>query len=396
VAPRNNFARTASLVLATQASLLDDLVVVTAGLRRDESKLSQTEYTEDARGVFSSGPWGGRSLPALEGVGRPYLVGAVFHAHKHVSLFYNQSTNYVAVNQSTRTLANELLPPRRGEGFDTGVKFNLFRERVSGSLTYFETQQRNINDTTIRGNKTNWINAIWDAVDPRRRVDPSWGDVRASKTDGWEFQAVANPTKNFRLMANASRNLSVLEEQGEFTFKYLAANYSGWLARGTTAVVSPDGRTVADLVARIQAQASDDAQLIGIRQTRVFEWQTNVVGRYQFDRDTWLRGFAVGSAYRWRNAPVIGYARRGAMLDLTRPFYSSATDNLDAWLEYNRALTVRDRKVRWTAQLRVQNVFDDRTMLPWTAEDDGTGRKIIFSRRTPGARQFVLSSTFGW
>jgi hypothetical protein len=158
--------------------------------------------------------------------------------------------------------------------------------------------------------------------------------------------------------------------------------------------VSNDGRTVGDIVARIQQQESDDRQLIGIRQTRVFEWQANLVGRYQFERDTWLKGFAVGSAYRWRNAPVIGYARRGAMLDLTRPFYSVPSTNMDAWIEYNRTLAARGRKVRWVAQLRVQNVWDDRTMLPWTAEDDGTGNRVIFSRRTPGARQFVLSSTF--
>jgi outer membrane receptor protein involved in Fe transport len=394
VAPRNNFARTESLVFAGQANLLDNLVVVTGGLRRDESVLSQTDYDEDARGVFSQGPWGGTPLPALKGVGRPYLFGVVWNAHPNASLFFNRSTNYQAVNQSTRTLAEELLPPRRGQGIDTGLKFSLLRDRISGSVTYFETRQQNINDTTIRGSKTNWINAIWDAIDSSRRVDPSWGDVRAQKTRGWEYQVVANPTPSFRLMANASRNISVLEEQGQFTFKYLAANYPGWLARASTPVVSNDGRTVGDIVTLIQRQESDDRQLIGIRQTRVFEWQANIVGRYQFDHGTRLKGFAVGSAYRWRNAPVIGYARRGAMLDLTRPFYSVASDNVDAWVEYSRTFTVMDRKVRWVAQVRVQNVWDDRTMLPWTAEDDGTGRRVIFSRRTPGARQFVLSSTF--
>ena len=95
------------------------------------------------------------------------MTGVVVNAHRHLSLFYNRSTNYQAVNQSTRTLANELLPPRRGQGYDTGIKFSLWRELISGSVTYFETQQQNINDTTIRGNKTNWLNAIWDAIDPR-------------------------------------------------------------------------------------------------------------------------------------------------------------------------------------------------------------------------------------
>lgn len=394
VAPRNNFARTQSFVVAGQANLLDNLVSLTGGLRRDESTLSQTEYDRDARGVYSTGWQGGTQLPALKGIGRPYLIGAVLHAHRNVSFFYNRSTNYQAVNQSTRTLANELLPPRRGQGYDTGIKFSLWQERITGSFDYFVTRQQNINDTTIRGNKTNWINAIWDALDARQRVDPSWGDVRAQKTRGFEFQLIGNPSSNLRLMANASRNLSELEDQGHFTFKYLDANIPGWLARASTPVVSNDGRTVGDLVARIQAQASDDRQLIGIRQTRVFEWQTNFVGRYQFDRSSPLKGFAVGTAYRWRDAPVIGYARKGAMLDLTRPFYSVPSSNVDAWVEYNRTFSFANRKVRWVAQFRVQNVWDDRTMLPWTAEDDGAGNKVIFSRRTPGARQFVLSSTF--
>ena len=54
------------------------------------------------------------------------------------------------------------------------------------------------------------------------------------------------------------------------------------------------------------------------------------------------------------------------------------------------------RKIRWSAQLRVQNVFDDRTLLPWIAEDDGTGRPIITQRLRPGQQQWVLSSTFGF
>ncbi len=394
VAPRNNFARTESLVFAGQAKLLDHLLAVTGGLRRDESVLSQTEYEKDARGLYSMGRWGGSQIPGLRGVGRPYLLGVVLNAHRTVSLFYNRSTNYQAINQSTRTLANEVLPPRRGQGFDTGVKFALLGDRLTGSIGYFETRQQNINDTTIRGSKTNWINAIWEAIDPSRRVEPSWGDVRAQQTKGWELQLVANPTANLRLMANASRNQSLLEEQGRFTFQYLAANYPGWLAQAATPVVSNDGRTVGDLVARLQQQESDDRQLIGIQQTRVFEWQANLVARYQFARETRLKGFAVGGAFRWRDAPVIGFARRGAMLDLTRPFYSIPSTNLDTWLEYHRTFALRERKVRWTAQLRVQNVWDDRTMLPWTAEDDGLGNKVIFSRRTPGERQFVLSSSF--
>ena len=52
------------------------------------------------------------------------------------------------------------------------------------------------------------------------------------------------------------------------------------------------------------------------------------------------------------------------------------------------------RKIRWSAQLRGQNILDARTLLPWIAEDDGAGRAIITQRLRPGERQFVLSSSF--
>ena len=218
--------------------------------------------------------------------------------------------------------------------------------------------------------------------------------MKGQKTHGMEFQAVANLTQNFRLMLNASRNISVLTDQGDYTFRYLALNYPGWLARAATPVVSADGKTVGDLVARVQQEASDDQRIIGIRQVRVFEWQANAVGRYQFARDSALKGFAVGGAFRWRNAPVIGFARIGAVLDPTRPFYSTSSTNLDTFLEYSRPFTRFGRKVLWSAQLRVQNLFDDRTLLPWIADDDGTGRPIVEERLRASARQLVLSSKF--
>jgi outer membrane receptor protein involved in Fe transport len=395
--PRNDFTRVASLSIAGQANLLDNLLAITAGLRRDESQITQTNYVRDARGLYSSGARGGAPLPRVEGVGRPYLLGAVLHAHRNVSLYLNKAINYQAVSQGVRTFANEILPPVRGRGMDTGVKLSLWQDRLTGSFGYFETSQQNIKDTAVtRGRKTGWINQIWDTIDGSQRVDPAAGDVKDQRTQGLEFQVVANVTKNFRLMANASRNVSVLEDQGSYTFRYLAQQYPSWTAQAARAVVSPDGRTVGDLVALIRQEESDDRRIVGIRQVRLHEWQANIVGRYQFDRDSALRGFAAGGAFRWRNAPVIGFARIGTVLDPTRPFRSTPSTNLDSFVEYARPFTALGRKVRWSAQLRVQNLLDDRTLLPWIAEDDGTGRPIITQRLRPGARQFVLSSAFAF
>lgn len=395
--PRNDFTRVTSLSIAGQANLLDNLLAVTVGLRRDESQITQTNYVKDAHGLFAMGATGGTPLPRVDGVGRPYLFGFVLNAHRNVSLYFNKAINYQAVSQGARTFSNEILPPVRGRGMDTGIKLSLLQDRLTGSFGYFETSQQNIKDTAVtRGRKASWINQIWDAIDGSKRVDPAAGDVKDQRTQGLEFQVVANVTKNFRLMANASRNVSVLQDQGSYTFRYLAQQYSPWTAQATRAVVSTDGKTVGDLVTLIKQEESDDRRIIGIRQVRLHEWQANIVGRYQFERDSFLKGFGVGSAFRWRNAPVIGFARLGTLLDPTRPFRSTPSTNLDSFVDYTRSFTTMGRKIRWSAQLRVQNLLDDRTLLPWIAEDDGTGRSVITQRLRPSERQFIVSSTFAF
>lgn len=396
--PRNNFTRTVSYSLAGQALLLEDLIALTGGLRRDEILVTQVNYLKDARGVWGDARTG-TAAPALEAVGRPYLYGVVVNVHPNVGLFYNRAINFRAFNQSNRTIFGDLIPPQAGRGLDTGVKFNLFDQRLSGSFDYFETQQTNLLDSTLRGRKAAWINSIWEVVDPTQRPDTSWTDLKNQKTYGVEFQLVANPTKNFRIMANASRNISVLEDHGAAAFAYLAENYPIWQRAAATRLTSSlaDGATVGDLVQRIQSEESDDRRVIGIKQTKVYEWQANLIGRYQLPREGWLKGWAAGSTFRWRSAPVIGFYRiNNATLDPARPIKGDTSTNVDTWLEYGRALGFGGQKIRWNAQLRVQNLVGDRSLQRWQADVDNAGNIYFQQRRTPGERQYVVSSSFDW
>jgi iron complex outermembrane receptor protein len=402
--PRNNFTRTNSYAVAANAVLFDELLSLTGGLRRDELLITSVNYVKDARGLWPDAH-AGSGLPAQRGVGRPYLFGAVLNVHRSVGLFYNRATNYRSFNQANRTINQTLIPTQAGEGLDTGLKFNL-GNLLSGSVTYFETSQTNILDNTLRGKKAAWINSIWEVVDPSRRPDLSinWTDLKDQKTRGTEIELVANPTKNLRVYATASRNINLMVDHGAILFAYLAENYPVWQARASTPLLTSlsDGTTVGDLIPKIQAEASDDKLVIGQRQTRVFEWQTNLITRYQFDRDSVLKGLAVGAAFRWRTAPIIGYYRTPTtntplgILDPSRPIVGRPSTNGDVWLDYSRTVTVADRKVRWSAQLRVQNLWNDRTALPWSADVDNSGSVFLQQRRTPGERQFILSSGFGF
>lgn len=62
-------------------------------------------------------------------------------------------------------------------------------------------------------------------------------------------------------------------------------------------------------------------------------------------------------------------------------------------LDYSRTFIVAERKVRWAGQVRVQNLWNDRTALPWSADVDHAGSVFFMQRKTPGERQFILSST---
>ena len=400
--PRNNVTRTHSYALAAQALLFDDLLALTGGLRRDELLITSVNYVKDARGVWPDA-LGGSAAPFLRDVGRPYLFGAVINAHKNVGLFYNRATNYRGFNQSNRTINQELIPTQAGNGVDTGLKFNLGGV-LSGSVTYFETSQTNSLDGTLRGKKAAWITSIWEVLDPSKRPDliTSWTDLKDQKTRGTEFELVANPTKDLRMYFTASRNVNALVDHGAIVFAYLNQNYPGWQAKGSTPLLTSlsDGKTVGDLIPKIQAEASDDLLVIGQKQTRVYEWQTNLITRYQFNPATALKGFAVGTAFRWRAAPIIGYYRKPTVttplgvLDPSRPINGRASTNLDAWLDYGRTFMVANKKVRWSGQFRVQNVWNDRTAQPWSADVNDNGTVFYQQRKTVGERQFLLSSTF--
>ena len=260
----------------------------------------------------------------------------------------------------------------------------------------FSTTQRNVTDNTVAGNKRAAINAIWDAIDLRRVPNPQWGEFKATQTDGYEFQLVGNPTRNLRLMLTGSKNITIVAERGERLFAYIARNLPEWQAKAATPVNSTLGATVGQLATLITDEVANDKVTLGIRQTRSSEWQASGVARYRFDPASRLKGFAVGTAFTWRDEPVIGYKviPGKALFDITQPFFGAKTFNLDAWVEYSRVIL--QKRVRWEAQLRAQNVLDTRSVAPWTAVDDGTGGRFVEQRLMPNALGVSLTSKFSF
>ena len=391
--PRDNISDTRAMVFSSQADVLDNLLVGTFGVRRDRVLQEQGVYVRDANGVFP--PISGSSgTLATNDRGRTYSAGLVLNATKVVSLFANRANNFVPSNQSTVNIDGVPAAPIEGEGYDVGIKFTLLGGKLQGSVDKFSTRQKNVTDNTLSGQKRAAIDAIWGAIDLNRVPNPQWGEFKSTQTEGYEFQIVGNPTSNLRLMLTGSKNITVIDDRGARLFAYIDRNLPEWQAKAALPVNSTLGATVGALTTLVTSEAANDKLTIGIRQTRSSEWQFSGVARYRFDPASRLKGFAVGSAFTWRDEPVIGYKVRPgtALFDITQPFFGAKTFNVDAWLEYSRVIS--QKRIRWESQLRVQNVFNTRSVSPWTALDDGTGGRFVEQRLLPGALGVSLSSTF--
>lgn len=393
--PRDNISDTKAMVFSAQADLLENLLVGTFGVRRDRVLQEQGVFERDARGVFADLK-GATGTLTTNDRGRTYSYGAVLNATKYLSLFANRATNFVPSNQSVVNIDGIPASPIEGEGYDVGIKFSLLGGKLQGSVDKFSTTQKNVTDNTLSGQKRAAIDAIWGAVDLNRVPNPQWGEFKSTQTEGYEFQLVGNPTSNLRLMLTASKNITVIADRGARLFAYIARNLPEWQAKASTPVNSTLGATVGQLATLVANEAANDRITIGIRQTRSSEWQFSGVGRYRFDPTTRLKGVALGSAFTWRDEPVIGYKVRPgtALFDITQPFFGAKTFNVDAWVEYSRAIL--QKRVRWESQLRVQNVLDTRNPSPWTALDDGTGGRFVEQRLMPNALGVSLSSKFSF
>ena len=96
-------------------------------------------------------------------------------------------------------LLGHALKPLSGRGTDYSLRFHLFDGRIESSVTYFETTQENLTatvDTTVRDELNRLLSQPFvNQIDYRDRT-----------ATGWEYQVVANLTRNWTLMANYSNN----------------------------------------------------------------------------------------------------------------------------------------------------------------------------------------------
>lgn len=214
---------------------------------------------------------------------------------------------------------------------------------------------------------------------------------------GMEFELTANPTRNWRISANASKSESVqtniggpaLIEYVDLISHYMNNTPAGLLRQfsGGATATTFQGIWNSGFYARWVLKRLQEGGAV----PEIRKWRYSVTSNYTF-REGRLKNVGLGGSYRWEDKAAIGYpvliTPDGFRYDLASPFFGPAQDSLDLWLSYERKLT---KTITWKAQLNVRNAFAKKGLIPVTLQPDGTTWAQV---RTKPMQEWFVTNTF--
>ncbi|MFT3868719.1 MAG: TonB-dependent receptor plug domain-containing protein [Nibricoccus sp.] len=198
-----------------------------------------------------------------------------------------------------------------------------------------------------------------------------------TQSKGYEYEFVANPTKNWRIQMSASKTEATRRNVGGPEIDSLVTYFDGLMTgpagdmRQFSGGYSPTNEVRQNWNNwRSKYTAAKIQEGSGVPEIR--KWRYVITTNYSFDTG-FLKGVGVGTSYRWMDKVVIGYPTlvidaTKATYDLSKPYYGPSEDGLDAWISYERKLT---SKLRWKVQFNVRNILYKNGRIPITVEPDG-------------------------
>jgi hypothetical protein len=455
-----------STAFALQSHWLKDHVVTVVGWREDidEAFTSLTPprladgNLDESQIVFQPAVAQGKRSWTKSVVGRlPFKLPGDTEARA----FWNESGNFNPVGQR-RNIWNEELGSPTANTEEYGISFSAFRGRLDLRINRFNTS---IQDDSIAGvgNPYSYISAMIGRMLAARDaglnpvngnyIHPSfqtYSDVAlafyetiparlkanigpgqnfnprftgsgatlqwvpetiinlASTSDtesiGTEFEAIINPTKNWRISLSVAKNEAVkanvaVEELAfaEAWKRNLDTMYNGALLPGSRNPASNENLTFyAQYVSETLPSIRTAAALSGVASPEIRKWRANLVTRYNFTQG-FLRGVNVGGAVRWQDEIGIGYpfvtnATGQAVADITRPYWGPANTAVDVSAGYTRKVRVFGRPVTWNLGINVRNLNAKDELVPIAANADGSWGTF----RIPPERTWSVSNAFAF
>ena len=286
--------------------------------------------------------------------------------------------------------------------------FNTFMTEYEGVWTDFALDQMNF----VFNPKTATDEA---RVTTTQVTTGVLSDTSSLKAEGYEIEVTANPTRNLRLAFNASQGTvtrsNVAGGMGILVNNFRAAFESVPQGPRLSSQGNPLGAALrAQGAALYPANSLFGARMANARQAGAYylgqaldgsptpeqaEWNFRFVGNYSYNEGV-LKGFNIGTAYRWTDKSAIGYPNLldpdvpVIIPDVTKPYWNDSQDYTDIWFGYRRKI-LNDR-VNWRVQLNIRNIFADSDPVIVQTQPDGSPSRMAI----PVPRQYVLSNTFSF
>jgi len=343
-----------SRTLAFNSYWLDDRVVTMFGFRNDSGATYTAKPVADP--VTGLTPLA-RSAPVgydLSGKFKPTSKGVVVHALRWLSLTYNESENFADGADQRLDHFGRNLPTRGGATKDYGLRLNLLRDRLSLSLTKYESGSVNGVYSSGVGNIAE-INRIWTALGETAKRIPDFPTTRATFDNlarGYELSLTFNPTRNWRFYLAGAKNSTTLTNVAPAFRAYVEQNAPVWLQRPT--VVTSDVRTVAEENDLIQDAVARAVSQNGVQEFNMREYTGSFVGAYSFTEGR-LKGVKVTANFKYFGDAFVGVPVISGVAHPERSFIEKGYSQVGLGASYTRRLT---SKVEWFTSLQVRNAFD--------------------------------------
>jgi iron complex outermembrane receptor protein len=378
-----------SFMFASQSFWWRGRLVTTLGARRDDIKFKNAQ---EARVLDPNDP---RVKSKLLAAGEWYFdgtyvkhqytpttftAGAVFHATRRLSAFYNLSRNNGQPRFDRTVLPLGDVPePTAGRGRDLGFMFDVFGDdRLFLRTTWYQTEQLNDSPILPGGNAlgvdnlATMLNSLLSAgkitqADYDRQAI-TWTSASIDVlTKGLEVEVVANPTRNLTLRASYSH--SERKRQNFFTevFEFFDTRVPDWrrLLANNPAELTAFEAAVQSLYSELDFQVDRQNSPFGSRPHKL-----NGTARYRFSEGR-LRGLFVGGSVRYNGKSFMSWDRTTGHV-----YWGNETVLGDAFAGYRFRLP--RSKINATVQLNVKNISDSYRANVGRYNDNYTGVRRIY------------------
>lgn len=233
-----------------------------------------------------------------------------------------------------------------------------------------------------------------------------------SRSQGWEMELDANPTKQWRLTLNATETDAVVTQVGDAALAKFMADTAAYVAGPGGSQQWYWGENIApsvpDVAQAYYVQYNGSLPALGtyyaellqqqhVAVSQMAKWRFNLTTNYDFDRG-FLKGVNVGGGVRYTGPEILGYPPSGNpanpppyLPDLSHPEMGPSETYFDLWVGYRHRIT---DKIRWNIQLNVTNVGRGNYLIPisYQAPINGVVQPAFY--RIGPTQQITVRNTF--